>query len=160
MTTILALIQTTIADRAGFSLINLAGTVLASLVSALTIGAILVPLIRRYTLRVFDEDVMGALKRERAKYREFHSEVFQSELDRGRRTADIASGLQHDLTGHIDEFRRFRNEYSGHQELLITIPQTVVHLDATIKRLDRTFEQFGEQVGRLREDVAELRGGR
>jgi methyl-accepting chemotaxis protein len=146
---------------------DLLGAVLTALVSALTIGAMTSGFMSRYMQRKFDGDVIAALVREAAAYKEFHERVFASELDRGRRAADIASGVQHDLAEHRAEVRRFIDRFDGQQQITITVAQNVVHLDETMKRLDKTidrmgerFDSIGERVQEVAEAVAELRGGR
>lgn len=136
---------------------TIAGAVIGVIVGALTVGAMVTGFLKRYTQRVFDDDVIGALRRQKAQYREYHSEVFAPELDRGRRTADIAQGLARDIQAHIGEFQRFRSSYEGHQEQLVLIPKTVIHLDESIKELNVTLRQFGGEVSQVAKDVAYLK---
>jgi hypothetical protein len=146
---------------------NLLISVLTALVSALTIGAMTSGFLRRYLQRAFDGDVIAALRREAPAYRALHEELFQSELDRGRRAADIASGVQHDLAQHRTEVRNFIQRFDAQQQNQITVAQSVVHLDESMKRLDKTIDRMGERfddlsekVVEVAEGVAELRGSR
>lgn len=147
--------------------VTLIATVLGAIASALTVVFMIVPVIKRYMLRAFDQDVMEALGRETPRYKAFHEAVFASEIDRGRRAADIASGVQHDLQQHREEMGRFINRFDGQQQVTLTVAQNVVHLDETMKRLDRTLDKMGskfddiaDRVGQVAVDVAELRGMR
>lgn len=132
--------------------------VLASLVSALTIGLILRGALSRTVAKMFALDVFKALNDDEAKYRAFHERVFAGEFERGRRTADIALEVSRKLDQQIEEFSRFRSSYEGHQEMLILIPKAVADLERSVDRLNVTMAGVGAALGDVREDVAFLKG--
>ena len=139
------------------NLLTIIASIVGSIVGALTAGTMVTGFLKRYTQRVFDDDVIGALRRQKAQYREFHADVFSPELERGRRTADIAQGLSRDIQSHIAEFQRFRLTYDGHHEQLVLIPRTVIHLDESIKELNKTFREYAEASAELRTDISTVR---
>lgn len=112
----------------------------------------------RYADRVFSDDVMKALEAETPRYRAFHERVFSSEMERGRRTADIAQGTFEKLDTHMKHFDAFRLQYDAHHEQIISIAQSNVHIAHSIDRFEKTVSKMGDEFGHLREEVASLRG--
>lgn len=144
--------------------LTIVGALIAVIAGSVSTAIAIKGVFQRYTRAVFADDVFTALDGQAARYREFHYKVFASELERGRRTADLAAGLvrdvaevQKDVLGHREEFGHFRIQYDGHHEQLVLFPKMVVHLDETIKRLDGTLKELNITVGHVREDVAHLK---
>ena len=133
---------------------------LSTLVSALTIAGVFRSVLTRYLDRVFADDVFKAIAAEPARYKDFHEGVFRSELERGRRAADIALEVQREVINVKEELSRFRLSYEGHRELLILIPKSMTTLDESVKGLHHAVSALNLVVGDVREDVAYLKGAK